>query len=408
MNNIFVKGHTSFIGHTGYNAHARDFFTSLSQFVDVKIRNFTVGKSWKGLGQKINNKYIDPHKDELYITEYQRKMICEQTLYCDENQPGRYGSGIFDTEINDGLEYLKKHKEDEIINIILSETHHHYWYCHEKYKGFKIAYNVWESTLYDDKFFEILKTFDQFWCPTKWQKDCVIKQGYPENKVFVVPEGVDIDTFKPEYFDNNINMYKDNRFKFVLFGRWEYRKSTKEIIETFLNTFKPDEPVDLIISVDNDWSSDGLKTTENRLKYFNLNDNRIKIVHFLNRDDYVKYLKNGHVYLSCSRSEGFGLPLIEAMSCGTPSIYSNCSGQLEFAEGKGHSVKILGEKPIPNNVGNYYEPDFNDLSKVMRDVYINYWKYKQKAIKESEIIRQNFSWNNVANIAYNIIKDIKK
>jgi hypothetical protein len=33
------------------------------------------------------------------------------------------------------------------------------------------------------------------------------------------------------------------------------------------------------------------------------------------------------------------------MACGTPSIYSDCSGQTEFARGKGLPVKIIGEKP---------------------------------------------------------------
>jgi glycosyltransferase involved in cell wall biosynthesis len=114
------------------------------------------------------------------------------------------------------------------------------------------------------------------------------------------------------------------------------------------------------------------------------------------------------VFLSCSRSEGWNLPLCEAMACGIPSIYSNCSGQLEFAKSKGHPVKILGEKQIPNGYGNYYEPDFNDLSNVMRDVYINYWEYKNVALKESEIIRKDFSWKNATNIALNILDDVYK
>ena len=94
------------------------------------------------------------------------------------------------------------------------------------------------------------------------------------------------------------------------------------------------------------------------------------------------------------------------MACGTPSIYSNCSGQLEFAEGKGHPVKIVNEKPIPNGVGNYYEPDFGDLSKVMRDVYTNYWKYKKKALEDSELLINEFSWDNAANKALAILKNI--
>jgi glycosyltransferase involved in cell wall biosynthesis len=413
MNNIFIKGHTSFIGQTGYNAHARDFFTALSHLVNLKIRNFTVGKSWNGLGTpyKIHNIpngsraiYNDPHKNENYLTEYQRKLICEQTLYCND-VANMYGIGLCDYEINSGLENFNK---ENVINIILSETNHHYFHCIDRYKGFKIAYNVWESTLYDEKFFELLKQYDQFWCPSEWQKQCIINQGYPYEKVFVVPEAVDGKIFNPEYFNYDLEMYKDNRFKFVLFGRWEYRKATKEIIETFIKTFKKEEPVDLILAVDNsDYSNDGMKTTEERLNKFNLKDDRLKILHFVDRQDYIKYLQNGHVFLSCSRSEGWNLPLIEAMSCGTPSIYSNCSGQLEFTNGKGHPVKILGEKPIPNSIGNYYEPDFEDLSKIMRDVYINYWQYKLKAITDSEIIRNEFSWNNAAKKALNIIKMIK-
>ena len=70
-------------------------------------------------------------------------------------------------------------------------------------------------------------------------------------------------------------MYKDNRFKFILFGRWEYRKSTPEIIAAFLKTFKPEEPVDLILAVDNaDYAVDGMKTTEERLNHYNFKDNR--------------------------------------------------------------------------------------------------------------------------------------
>jgi glycosyltransferase involved in cell wall biosynthesis len=410
MNNYFVRGNTSFIGQTGYNAHARDFFTALSHKIDLRIRNFTVGKTWNGLGTRnLNGTYNDPHQNENYLTEYQKKLIIEQTLYCSENELGHYGKGICDYEINEGREYLKKYKQENIIDIILSETGHHYFYCLDKYKGIKIAYNVWESTLYDNNFFELLKKYDQFWCPSEWQKQCIIKQGYPAEKVFVVPEAVDGNFFTPDYFNYDLDLYKDNRFKFLLIGRWEYRKATKEIVETFLKTFKKEEPVDLILVVDNsDYANDGMKTTEERLNHFNLKDDRLKIVHFLQRNEYLNNLRNGHVFLSCSRSEGFNLPLIEAMACGTPSIYSNCSGQLEFATGKGHPVKILEERPVPNSVGNYYEPDFEDLSKIMRDVYVNYWEYKGKALKDSEIIRNQFSWENAADKAIEILNDLIK
>jgi len=405
---MFIKVHTSCIGQTGYNAHARDFFTALSHKIPLKIRNFSVGKSWKGLGS-INPKtgfYDDPHANEKYLTEYQRKLLCEQTVITKGKVNWGPNNEYSDHEINDGLNYLKQYKKEDIINLVLNETNHHYYY--HDYEGIKIAYNVWEQTKQPEGFFNKLKEFDQFWCPSEWQKQCTIKQGFPADKVFVVPEAVDGETFKPDWFNYELPNYKDNRFKFVHFGRWDYRKSTTEIIRTFLDTFQSNEPVDLILSIDNDYSFDGMKTTEERLNYHKFNDDRLKIINFLQREDYLNYMRNGHVFLSCARSEGWNLPLIEAMACGTPSIYSNWSAQLEFASGKGHPVKVLGEKPAPGGAGNYIEPDFKDLSRVMRDVYTNYWKYKEKALKDSEIIRTQFSWENAANKAYEILKNLKK
>ena len=386
---IYVHG--SYIGTTGYNQHTRDLFREISKYLQLKVRNFTIGKTWKGLNDT-------PHDNEPYINEIDKSILYEQILW--NNNGGRDNYKIYP---NKSKEFLHN------LNIVLCETNHHLFY--DDYKGPKIAYNVWETTQQPEEFFNKLKEFDELWVPSKWQRDVTIAQGYDSNKIKVVPEGVDTNTFYPE--ETTHELTSDGRFKFFLAGRWDYRKSTKEIIETFLNTFNENDPVDLIISIDNPFSGDDLETTENRLKYYGLEDERIKVVHFPSREDYIKILKSCNVFLSCARSEGWNLPLIEAMACGTPSIYSNCSGQLEFAKGRGIPVNIVGEKSANNSsynhfnntVGNYYEPDFNHLSQVMKYVYKNYDEYKQKALKESKEIRNDFSWETVGQIGYKTIID---
>ncbi len=393
---IKIFGHGSYIGDTGYNAHTRDFFRQLNKYCQIKFRNFTIGKSWKGMSER-------PHDEEHYINDADKEMLYEQILWT--TKPHRTNVKIYPSE-------TKEFSPD--LHLVLSETNHHIFY--DQYIGPKIAFNVWESTRQPEEFFEALKEYDELWVPSEWQREVTIEQGYNPEKIKVVPEGVDDKTFYPEEVEK-LPLYNDNRFKFLLFGRWDYRKSTKEIIQTFLKTFSKDEPVDLIVSIDNGWGEqmDGYKTTEDRLKGYGLYDERIKIVHFPSREDYVKYLKTGHVFLSCARSEGWNLPLIEAMACGTPSIYSDCSAQLEFAKGKGLPVKITGRRSANKNdygrytmsdlVGDYYEPDFDDLSEVMRHSYENYESLKLQSIKESEEIRKNFNWNRIGEIGFKRLLD---
>jgi len=386
--------HGSYIGNTGYNQHTRDFFRELSKQLQLKVRNFTVGKTWEGHNET-------PHNKELYINDVDKNILYEQVLW--NSKGGRDNYKIYS---NSSKEFTPD------LNIVLCETDHHLFY--DSYKGPKIAYNVWETTKQPEDFFNKLKEFDELWVPSKWQRDCTIAQGYNPDKIKIVSEGVDINTFYPK--EETHELTSDGRFKFFLAGRWDYRKSTKEIIETFLKTFDKDEPVDLIVSIDNPFSGDDLETTENRLKHYGLEDERIKIVHFPNREDYIKLLRSSNIFLSCARSEGWNLPLIEAMACGTPSIYSNCSGQLEFAEGRGIPVNIIGEKSASDSSynhfngydGNYYEPDFNHLSEKMKFVYEFYEQVKSKSLEESKEIRNNFSWEKIGEIGYKTIIDFYK
>jgi len=394
MNKPKVYIHGSYIGTTGYNQHTRDFFREISKHLQLKVRNFTIGKSWDGYNET-------PHNNEPYINEVDKSILYEQILW--NNDGSRSNYKIYPDN-------SKEFRQD--LNIVLCETDHHLFY--DDYKGPKIAYNVWETTLQPENFFNKLKEFDEMWVPSKWQRDVTIAQGYDPDKIKVVPEGVDINIFFPEKTTHELT--SDGRFKFFLAGRWDYRKSTKEIIETFLKTFDKDEPVDLIVSIDNPFSGDNLETTENRLKYYGLEDERIKIIHFPQREEYIKILKSCNVFLSCARSEGWNLPLIEAMACGIPSIYSNCSGQLEFAEGKGIPVNILGEKPASNSsynhfngyTGNYYEPDFEDLSKKMRLAYNFNSDLKKNAIEDSNKIREQFSWEKIGEIGFKTILEFNK
>ena len=369
-----ILAHTSFIGKTGYANHAKSFFCALNKYHTVKVRNLTIGDSWKGMNDT-------PHDGEPYITDEMKDMLILQTLFNADKTRSDYPMYGYDGN----------YKPD--VHIVLSETNNYYFY--ENYDGYKIAYNVWESTRYPDGFFKRLFYFDEVWVPTQWQFDCLVEQGYPKEKISIVPEGVDVDTFKP-LFENP----KKDKFRFLHFGRWDYRKGTTEVLKAFGEVFSGRTDVEMIASVENPYPYDGLKSTEERVEFHKINTENIKFIKFTPREEYVKYLQEGDVFVSCARSEGWNLPLIEAMACGTPSIYSNWGGQLQFADDKGIPVKIdylrpanIEHKDFP---GEYCEPDWNDLGKQMLNVVDNYMAYKTLSMVESLEIHDEFNWDKVA------------
>ncbi len=386
-----ILAHTSHVGTTGYNAHSQGFFRKLSEKTNLKIRNFTIGKNWKGHPCQDGN----PHGSD--VNDLDKKLLHQQTLWTANEE--RKDFPLYD--------YDASFVPD--VNIILNTVDHYYFY--DSYKGYKIAYNVWENSLYPNNFFEKLKEFDQVWVASKWQAQMLAEQGFFPSKIKVVPEAVDSEV----YFPKNIK-YNDNKFRFIIFGAWSDRKSTKEIIQCFIDLFKNNKNVELILSVENAFYNDDCSNTEERLKKYNLKAPNIKVLNFPNREEYISYLQKGHVFLSCARGEGWNIPLIEAMACGTPSIYSNYGGQLEFAENKGIPVKIKNlvlatdfeQNKNENSPGYWCEPDFEDLKKQMLEVYHNYDFYKNKALEESIDIRKTFTWENAANIAMEYLHELDK
>ena len=171
-----ILAHAPFIGTSGFANHARSFFTALNKIHTVKVRNFTIGHSWKGMNDT-------PHDNEPYITDEMKDMLIQQTLFNTDGGRSDYS--------------MYGYKNDYIpdIHIILMETNNYYYY--DNYDGYKIAYVVWESARFPEDFFKRLFYFDEVWVPSKWQLDCLVEQGYPSHKITIIPEGVDTNSFVP-------------------------------------------------------------------------------------------------------------------------------------------------------------------------------------------------------------------
>ena len=194
-----------------------------------------------------------------------------------------------------------------------------------------------------------------------------------ETKIEVIHNGVDIEKFKPMGISNKVLKKYNLEKPFLLsVGSIEPRKNLKRIINSWMKLPKiyRDE-FDLIIIG---------KKNEKFRETFIQEDNSIKNLGYVSDDDLITLYSMAHIFLYPSLFEGFGLPILEAMSCGAPVITSNYSALPEVG---GNSVLYVDPKNEDNIASKIAELlDNDDMQKDL----------KIKGIEQSKL----FSWNSSA------------
>jgi glycosyltransferase involved in cell wall biosynthesis len=398
--NILIHG--TILGYGGIAHHTREFTKILSKYHNVKIRNFNLVDldDWAG--------YTGPHilKNAKHLDDVHHKLLHQQTLYNHDGELTDFPlSGYDESFVPD-------------IHIIMSEVNHYYHY--QIYEKPVIIYFPWETTNVLPKFMERLHSADYLWVPSDWQKQMLIDNGIPPNKISIVYEGIDPEKYFPIKRNNE-------KLTFLHIGTWGYRKSSYEIIKTFLDIFGDNDNVELRISINNklDYQDGPIETFE---KFGLPLDKNVKILGTLSEDEYVKEIQNADLYISCSRGEGWNLPVIQSMSCGVPSIYSKCGGQLEYSKNNlGIGINIICEHRAKRTLiinknqyswsslpgytpNNLYEPDYPQLANELKSFYDSYVndknsKYTEKSLQDSKFIHKNFNWEYITENANRILEN---
>lgn len=379
--NILV--YTTLLGPGGIAHHSREFTKKLAKNNKVKVVNFNVPNNCQGY-----RKDMLQGSDEL--EEVHHKILHQQSFWNSDNELEEFP--------------LSGYEEDftpEVI-IILAEANHYYYYRNFKELGIPVvAYFPWETSLIFEHFLDCLKTFDQIWTFSEWQKINLKKQGLSSEKIRVVPPGVDSQIYFP------LTEKKHKPFTFLHIGTWEFRKSTYEIVKAFQDLFGDRTDVQLRLSINNKFREQ--ETPVESFDRFGLvRHENIVFLGTLSEEEYIKEVREADVYLSCARGEGWNFPLLHSLASGVPSIFSKCTGQLQYTGNLTTGVDIVGEIPttatfiINENQykwdyglhypGNLQQPDFNQLTWLIKDVHANYSKYKKEALEHSNFIHNNFDW----------------
>ena len=162
------------------------------------------------------------------------------------------------------------------------------------------------------------------------KKDISKEFNFPEEKIFVTPLAAE-DIYKPmnKYICRDILKNKYGiESKFVLYvGGFSPRKNILGLIEAFsLIPNKKRNDVKLVIT-----GKKGISYSKYQKRADDLNiSNDVIFTDFIPLEDMPVFYNAAEVLVFPSFYEGFGLPPLEAMACGTPVITSNVTSIPEF------------------------------------------------------------------------------
>ncbi len=251
----------------------------------------------------------------------------------------------------------------------------------------------------------INETVDEVWVYTSYLKMCYIRSGIPEEKIQVIPCGVDPLLFNPDIKPLRwVKEISRGRFCFLFNGGTILRKGIDILINAYLSEFKADEPVCLVIKDSNVYSK-GLAA---RIRELTLRKNIASICY---TGENINYKCLPGLYTACDcyvhpyRAEGYGLPIAEAMACGKPVIVTGAGACLDFVEPDNaffikSVMKKMEEKYVSGmatvDVPFWIVPDMKHLQELMRYVFCNQQFAKELGSRAGQRIRSDHTWKHAA------------
>ena len=226
-------------------------------------------------------------------------------------------------------------------------------------------------------------------------KDIISYLGVKPSKLTLTLNATDRNVFKKyskEKIIPAIKKYNLEYKKYLLFvGTIDFPgKNIKTIIEAFFNLRSKNElnGIKLVIIGKNGFNSKVIYDFVNASPF----KDEVIFTGYLNDDDLPKYYAGATIMLYLSLFEGFGLPVLEAMSCATPVICSNTSCFPEI-------VEELDVKVPPTDVNAVEEKILKILSNTI------YYEILSQRCYEKSL---KYSWTESARVYHNVFEQILK
>ena len=258
---------------------------------------------------------------------------------------------------------------------------------HELEASNKIKYRIsryrWYSFLKMQK--KVAPKINTIITPSKSSKKGIIEEfKCKEKNITVINNGLDASEFAP------IDRSQRNPFRLITTASADVPLKGLDFSLKALKILITDFPEIHLIVIGNIKENGHTKRLIEKLKI----EKNVFFKSNITKAEITNLYSSSSVAIVSSLYEGFGYPVIEAMSCAVPLIATDVSSIPELTKEFAILVEPKNDQMIADSV---------------KKVLINYDKYKEIAIKSRKHVKENFNWAKITNEYEDIIyKTIKK
>ena len=378
--------------YSGYGARARDFVKALIELdkYDVKVLPQRWGETpWGFIGAHPEWGFLTPHLLPVGNQLPKKPEIWCQITVPNEFQPaGKYNIGL-----TAGIETTGCHPSwvegCNRMNLVLTSSTH--------------SANVFKSIKFEQR---------------NQKTNEVVGQYGLEKPIEILIEGADLETYQPKKSEFNLDEVEEE-FAYLFVGHWMQgnighdRKNVGLLVRLFFEAFKNKKKTPALI----------LKTTAVGTSYMDRNEILSRIDQIRNSVEGARTLPNVYLLqgeisnqeinelynhkkvkamINLTKGEGFGRPLLEFSLTKKPIITTNWSGHIDFLNEEFTSL-LPGElhqlddssivKDVLMKEFKWFGVNTNSVILTLRDMFVNYKNYKEKATRQAYKSRTDFSYS---------------